>query len=757
MKGSSRVTWLLFCLSPGLSLGCSEAEPPAVADAPPAVETADIEENDAFDLVLVDMAPAEDTEPSDPDVSGSDSSATPSCSAPPFDTLCPCELNNQCASGWCIPVDEEDVALRCSRTCLDSCPGDWECRGATGDGDPVFICQPPLNTLCNACERDADCREIGSQCLTYPDGKFCGRDCQNDASVCPENYSCDEIQNDVGQITGVQCQPVSGSCVCPPGTDYDRDPENCGFCGHACSYPGGLPICKFGNCGMGGCSEGFVDLDASDVNGCEYACTFVSAEDEPETNCSGSSCDQNCDGIDGSFDLGVFVSSTGADGAAGTADAPLKTLGAAMRKAQTLGRSHIYVAAGSYEGEVALMEGISLFGGYSNDGRWQRNLLINKTIITSNATTSSVRALVADELVIRTVVDGFDVIAGSNPNPGGSSYGFWVRNCGASLELRNLAIIGGQGGAGTDGTAGVAGATGENGLPGSNGAKNCQNEDQPKGSSPGTNLCTAGSNAAGGKGGNAGCNSFAGSDTSPTAGAASPGGAPGGDPGNGTGPGAAGSAGANGVDGAGGLGAGEVVGGLWRGFAGKDGTGGNNGVGGGGGAGGSGGLNGLTGRWGGSGGGGGSGGCGGGLGRGGGPGGGSFGIFLVDASPTLIEVKLGHRSGGNGGRGGKGGDKGIGRDGGNGGEPYDSHAEGGGKGGRGGDGGRGGHGGGGAGGVAYGLYLTGTSDPRCTSVSYNAPGGGGTGGLGGVSADGAGLKGVDGAFGDRNKPSASCP
>jgi hypothetical protein len=740
-----------------LQWACSEAGDPKTNDTPLPEETTDVREEDVFDLVLLDLAPSEDTAAPEPDTAEPDGSAPLDCNTPPFDVLCPCELNNQCASGWCIPVDEEDVAMRCSRTCLDNCPGDWECRGTSGEGDPVFICQPPLDTLCNACERDADCREIGSQCLTFPDGKFCGRDCQRDASICPENYSCGEVQNDIGQITGVQCQPISGSCICPPGTDYDRDPDNCGFCGNACSYPGGLPVCKYGNCGMGGCAEGFVNLDQSDVNGCEYACTFVGDMDEPDATCSGSSCDQNCDGIDGSYDLGVFVSATGNDGASGMADAPLKTLGAAMRKAQTLGRPHIYVAAGTYEGEIAIREGISLFGGYSNDGRWQRNLAIHKSIITSNATTSSVRALVADEVVVRTVVDGFDIIAGPNANPGGSSYGIWVRNSGPTLELRNVTAIGGQGGAGSDGVSGANGATGENGLPGADGAKNCQNEDQPKGSAPGANQCAIGINSAGGKGGNAGCNSFAGSDTSPSAGTASPGGAPGGDPGNGNGPGAAGSAGANGVDGAGGLGAGEVVSDFWRGFAGKDGTNGNNGVGGGGGAGGSGGLNGLTGRWGGSGGGGGSGGCGGRFGRGGGPGGGSFGLFLVNASPTLVNVKLGHRSGGNGGRGGRGGDKGLGRDGGAGGQPYDSHAEGGGKGGRGGDGGRGGHGGGGAGGVAFGLYLTGTSDPRCTSVGFGVPGAGGTGGLGGVSADGAGLKGTDGNFGDRNKPSPNCP
>ncbi len=675
------------------------------------------------------------------------------CGAEPYDFFCPCTRNSQCGSGWCVPVDEDAVAMRCSRTCQDECDEGWECRGVATGGDPLFLCQPPIDALCDACEKDADCKELGATCITYDDGKFCGRDCEGAPSMCPSGYSCGEVRNEFGQVAAYQCMPSGGSCVCPDGTDYANDPLNCGVCGNACTFPGGVAGCAESACRLTGCLDSYQDLDRDESNGCEYQCTFVSDEDEPDRECVGSSCDQNCDGIDGSYGDAVFVSATGLAGASGAPYDPIGTIPEGIAKAQATGKPHVYVASGTYQGEVVLRAGVSVFGGYSNDGKWQRNLLLHKTILSNQSGATSVRVVIADGIVgVRTVLDGVHVVAGNNPNPGGSSYGIWVRACDDQLVLQNLSAIGGNGGQGIDGTDGQKGADGATGDPGQKGAKNC-NDNRTQGGAPGGNQCTSGRNAAGGEGGDAGCDSFLGSDTAPTNGSPSPGGAAGGIPSNGDGPGDPGGPGNGGRDGAGGGRDGEVVQGFWRGFAGGDGSAGENGIGGGGGAGGEGGINVATGRWGGGGGGGGSGGCGGGLARGGGAGGGSFGLFLVDASPTLSSVALGHRSGGNGGRGGRGGDQGLGKDGGARGEPYDSDANPGGKGGKGGDGGRGGHGGGGAGGVAFGLYLTGTSDPRCDNVTYAPPDSGGTGGVGGAAH---GSKGDDGALGDRNKPSPSC-
>ena len=89
------------------------------------------------------------------------------CGAEPYDFFCPCTRNSQCGSGWCVPVDEDAVAMRCSRTCQDQCEQGWECRGVATGGDPLFLCQPPIDALCDACEKDADCKELGATCITY--------------------------------------------------------------------------------------------------------------------------------------------------------------------------------------------------------------------------------------------------------------------------------------------------------------------------------------------------------------------------------------------------------------------------------------------------------------------------------------------------------------------------------------------------------------------------------------------------------------
>ena len=748
----------------GAALGaaCGGGDEAAADTAEVETETvAQFDSGEVLDLLTPDTEVALEVEPDGQDDGqsevGTEVDISESCGAEPYAFFCPCTRNTQCGTGWCVPVDEDAVAMRCSRTCQDECPNGWECRGVAAGGDPVFLCQPPIDALCDACEKDADCKEIGAVCVPYADGKFCGRDCEGAPTMCPDGYRCGEVDNEFGQVSAYQCMPTGGSCVCPDDTDYANDPMNCAVCGNACTLPGATAGCRESACYLESCVDGFQDLDKDQGNGCEYACVKVSEDDEPDRLCSGSDCDQNCDGIDGSYASSVFVSATGVAGASGAPYDPVPTIAAGIDKALELGRPHVYVAAGTYQGELVLKAGVSVFGGYSNDGKWTRNLALHKTILSNQSGTTSVRVVVADGLSgVRTVLDGVDVIAGSNANPSGSSYAIWVRASDDKLILRNLTALGGNGGPGQDGNAGQKGPDGATGDPGTKGSKNC-GDTRAAGGNPGGNQCSNGRNAAGGKGGDAGCDSFVGSDTAPDWGTSSPSGAGGGNPGNGDGPGDGGGPGNAGGDGGGGGVNGEVVQGFWRGLVGGDGSPGDNGIGGGGGAGGEGGINIATGRWGGGGGGGGSGGCGGAAAKGGTAGGGSFGLFLVDASPTLSNVAFGHRTGGNGGKGGKGGDKGVGRDGGDGGEPYDSHANRGGKGGKGGDGGRGGHGGGGAGGVGYGVFLTGTSDPRCDLVRYDPPDAGGTGGLGGTSADGAGSKGGDGAFGDRNKPSPSCP
>ncbi len=699
------------------------------------------------------------TDTSEPEVIG------PSCSDNPKPFFCPCDTNAQCASSLCIAVQEDDVARRCTQECALNCPMGWECKGVGTGRDQTFICQPPINSLCKPCERAADCQKVGALCITFADGQFCGQDCQNQPTSCPAGYECGEVLNDLGQIDGYQCVRTSGSCNCPDGTDYQNDPANCEFCGNACSFAGAVAGCREGACFLDACTADFQNLNAIESDGCEYRCTFQGDEDWPDGTCSAiNDCDQNCDGIDGDYDRGIFVSATGAANAQGTPYDPVRTIAEGLNKATPGARDHLYIAAGTYNESVTLRAGVSIFGGYSNDGKWTRDLALHKTTITSSTGGSSIRVISADGITTRTVVDGIEVLGGTNANPGGSSYAVWVKDSTEALEFVRVTAIGGNGGAGANGSNGAKGNDGEAGSSGTSPQDFecwCEDFNNLIGGPPGNNACTSGGSSAGGRGAhvveNSNCDVAR--ETGNT-GQSSPGGATGGQPET---QGSEGGGGSPGTDGAGGAANGTVnPSGFWAGFDGITGGTGNNGVGGGGGG------SGKTKRsnnvscgftntywWGGGGGGGGSGGCGGTTGTPGRAGGASFGMFLYNASPKLMGSAFGHRSGGNGGRGGDGGGGGVGKDGGAGGTGYDGAQDGtnGGKGGKGGNGGRGGHAGGGAGGIAFGLYIAGNnSNPTCSDVTFQALNA--SAGLGGPST---GNKGADGTIGDKNRGTAACP
>jgi len=729
--------------------------------------------NDVAADVVFDTAPAEiivfDTTPADTAQEVDVPEAT--CNDNPKPFFCPCDVNTQCLSSYCIAVDEAEVARRCSRTCQTECPNGWECKGIGGVGDPVFICQPPIDTLCEACEQDSDCQAVGAKCITFEDGKYCGRDCQSQRDSCPAGYQCEEILNALGQIDAYQCLRTSGSCNCPDGTDYSSDPANCGFCGNACVFTHGIPGCGNETCRLDGCENAWKDLNAVESDGCEYPCTFQSGDDWPDGSCnSENDCDQNCDGIDGDYLRAIFVAPYGTNEASGAPYDPVSTINQALTLAGG-GKDHIYVAAGGYNESVTLVDGISIFGGYSPDGKWVRNLGQYKTTISWSSGTNSVRTVIAEGIdAARTVLDGVEVLSGTNANPSGSSYAIWVKDSNSALEIVNVSAVGGNGGGGNGGGPGGPGGDGGVGTKGDASSENnggitgtCTDcptgfgsscdEEATYGGPGGPGAPASCGNNGGGAGGKGSCDS----GNASAKGENSPGGAAGGPASTGGGNGGSpGGGGAPGGDGGGGNASGGVSGsGFWSGVEGGNGGNGASGVGGGGGSGGGGSDNGFgsCASWGGGGGGGGSGGCGGGGAFGGKSGGGSFGLFLFNASPKLVRSGFGHKSGGNGGNGGQGGGGGFGKDGGGGGDGcFD--AGNGGKGGKGGDGGRGGHGGGGAGGAAYGLYAVGNSDPSCENLTFSPVSSGGTGGIGG---QGPGNQGSPGAFGDRNVFTGSCP
>ncbi len=434
--------------------------------------------------------------------------------------------------------------------------------------------------------------------------------------------------------------------------------------------------------------------------------------------------DANGDGIDGLKCGPIFVSATtGADSNPGTMGAPMKTIGAALLAARLYTPIRpVYVANGTYNEQLVLQSGASVYGGYNPAG-WTRantQATVNSPMRVGAVLTGATQAVVLDRL---------NIVASSGVGTDKHSVGMEVRACAAAVTL-NVCTIRAKNGA--TGAGGSTGPTGTNGDPGFIGAPGQSNSSS--GGAGGIGGTSAGGNP-GGTGGQGGYNISAGATGGVGGGgtAGGTGGAFGACLSTSGGTGNTGSTGANGASGSNGAG-GSSFGG--DGATGADGLAGKGGGGGGGGGGGAAGSF-CNADRGGGGGGGGGGGSGGGGGEGGKGGGNSIALVVVDSSVTATSTQLITGAGGNGGAGGVGGPGGTGGLRGLGGAAADD-AGAGGLGGNGGSGGQGGHGGGGGGGASVGMVrTTGGSFTGAPSFFIGSAGFGGgssgnpgTGGLG---------------------------
>ena len=257
-----------------------------------------------------------------------------------------------------------------------------------------------------------------------------------------------------------------------------------------------------------------------------------------------------------------YVAPTGDDGAAGTRDAPLKTVGAAIMKAATaMNGRPVYVQAGMYAEAITMAAGIDVTGGY--DTTWTRSDAA-ETVLT--AASPVVRF---DGATFPTVLDGVTVEALDATVPGTSAVAIVIEGS-TMVELRDVMVTAGVGAAGMDGAAGITGPAGGMGDPGRPG---CEDS---------SGFCSGCSRPIGGPGGGSSCNRVGGAGGQP--GRSSSGGDPGlagsidGAPGpgalgesqDGTG-GGTGSSGGAGGDGMGGTAAGTFAGATYTPANGTDG------------------------------------------------------------------------------------------------------------------------------------------------------------------------------------------
>ncbi len=126
----------------------------------------------------------------------------------------PCESNEDCISGYCLPAANGHV---CSMECLEDCPAGYAC----GAADPMWgvvmgtICYPEFLELCRPCMADEDCYYpvMAGRCTFQGDqGSFCSSECESGAE-CPEGYVCQPGLDLAGdQFSG--CMPDGTTCAC---------------------------------------------------------------------------------------------------------------------------------------------------------------------------------------------------------------------------------------------------------------------------------------------------------------------------------------------------------------------------------------------------------------------------------------------------------------------------------------------------------------------------------------------------------------
>ena len=611
---------------------------------------------------------------------------------------------------------------------------------------------PPGPQPCDPCLDDTDCEGIGL-CMDlgmslYVCGVHCGPNQQ-----CPSGYLCEVAATSEGP-SAAQCIPpnscpcndtlegetyacsktnLQGTCegveTCVNGTWMDCDApepmeEACNDKDDDCD---GETNEGFGTitCGLGICKH---TVDACDANG-DVVCDPMEGAlqvDLPDGNGE----DSDCDGIDGTETLSVFVASTtGLDSNPGTKTLPVKTLTAGILVAVKDGKRDVLVSEGLYQETPEFVGGVNVHGGYRVYEGWKRYKTSKADIFGGDV---AARAI---DIVQPTVVSRLRIKAQNGTEPGQHSLGLWVMNSTDALVFENCEIRAGYASNGDPGVSaevakvGGVGGKGGNGCEHKNNSVICGECGQPEKGAGGVGPC----GGTGGNGGSPGYKNGAGA-TGQVGCCTTDGGAGGSSKGDGK----------KGQDGAGGLPGSDGSGGDWslnvtqagiEGSHGTAGTAGSDGNGGGGGGGGGGGP-GICPDYGGGGGGGGGGGCGGSGGEGGQAGGSSVAVALWNSTVQFTDCWLRTDGAGEGGNGGSGSTGGSGGAGGLGGASHDGSGSGG-SGGAGGSGGNGGHGSGGSGGSDVGILCGGAGKPELKGCTFDL-------GLGGLGGAGPGVSGKDG-------------
>ena len=648
-----------------------------------------------------------------------------------------CQGNNgvACLGGFCVPTGKPE-----------NCDDGIACVNASCDANTNQCVYTPNDSACpvgSYCDPTLNC--VANLPCT-PGDSVCDR---LDTNACLGLWSCVATGGmDAGASYCVQASPPcqnipNAATLCNGISDGGAAPVGDGgavTCSWQCDPGYDHPVWTGTTW-----QQAFTIDSPPDVAGCD--CKFAEtsdggiAYDPPDLGFT----DSNCDGIDGTIAVAVFVDVNALTGGDGSMRYPFVTIGEGITAAQASAgaKTDVYVSKGTYPENVTMVNGVGIYGGYDSSNKWSRSLTTNTTLIASQTNVGVDVQNLTKPFNIQLFSVSSQAATGTANNGGGqSSYGIRVVNCSAGGTISGCTITPGAGApapsgapTGSPGVGGSQGGNASNGTPGAGGGSACGASGGAGGAgvgninggvqgTQGTTVSGGGAGGPGGPGGSAGyCNA-----TSAGNGDNAPSFTPGGAQGN-SGPNASTGTALGTFDSSGNYQPAQGIGG---------GTGAPGGGAGGGGSGGG------T-QYGcgfldlscceadsGGGGGGGGGGCGGNPGGGGYGGGSSFALVLIGSSLTLTSNNLSTAPGGNGGPGGGGGAGGVGGGGGAGGSNYNGgdHSAGSGANGQsGGSGGEGGGGSGGPGGSSACFAFTGTSPSSSGDTCSN--GGAGTGGQGG--------------------------
>ncbi|MBN1771330.1 MAG: putative metal-binding motif-containing protein [Deltaproteobacteria bacterium] len=211
-----------------------------------------------------------------------------------------CTVHADCCPGLvCFSPLEDSRPSICTTWCTDDeCPEGFACRVfSDGSGGEARVCWYPAETMCNACEENAECGEGRDLCMGMPgpgDPTFCSIFCDvADPDGCPAGFTCTEITT--MEVPTFQCMPDDGvCCIDRDGDDYGQGDGCLGTdCndGNPAINPGAEELCD----GLDNDCDTGVDNGPNACGLCRQciggSCVDVAAGADPYEECGAVGCD----------------------------------------------------------------------------------------------------------------------------------------------------------------------------------------------------------------------------------------------------------------------------------------------------------------------------------------------------------------------------------------------------------------------------------------------------------------------------------